>query len=67
MPLLAGTAGVGRMAPPASTRIFYRLRRVQGHVSPVHIGKARFSERDVEVCFHYVLYILDCDFHGIYM
>ena len=35
-PALVGLAGAGGMAPPASTRIFARLKRVQGHSSPVN-------------------------------
>ena len=35
---LAGTAGAGIMAPPTSTRITARLKRVHGHVSPVNVA-----------------------------
>ena len=35
--VLAGTAGAGGMAPPASTRISARLKRDQEHSSPVNI------------------------------
>ena len=35
--LLAGSAGAGRMVPPASTRISARMKRVHGHVSPVNM------------------------------
>ena len=38
--VLAGTAGASRMAPPASSRISARLKRVQEHSSRVHIGVA---------------------------
>ena len=38
--VLAGTAGAGRMAPPASTRISARLKRDQGHSSFVSILRA---------------------------
>ena len=35
--VLDGTAGADKMAPPTSTRIFARLKRVQGHGSPVNV------------------------------
>ena len=35
--VLAGTTGAGRMTPPTSARISARLKRVQGHVSPVNV------------------------------
>ena len=34
--VLAGTIGVGGMAPSISTRISARMKCVQGHVSPVN-------------------------------
>ena len=36
--VLDGTAGPGRMSPPASTRISARLQRVQEHSSAVHVA-----------------------------
>ena len=36
--VLAGTAGAGRMAPPASTGISAMMRCVQGHVSRVYMS-----------------------------
>ena len=36
--VLAGTTGAGGMAPPTSTRTSARLKRVQGHVSPLKIA-----------------------------
>ena len=35
---MAGTAGAGGMAPPASTRISVRLNCVHGHSSPVNVS-----------------------------
>ena len=35
--VLPGTAGAGRMAPPTSTRISFRVKCVQRHILPVNI------------------------------
>ena len=40
--VLAGTASAGRMAPPASTSISARLKRVQRHISPVNMAHGIF-------------------------
>ena len=39
--VLAGSAGAGGMAPPASTRISARLQRFLEHSSPVNIDEAQ--------------------------
>ena len=45
MTVLAGTAGAGGMAPPTSTRISARTKRVQEHSSPVNVALIKITPR----------------------
>ena len=48
--MLDGTAGAGEMAPPTSTWVSARMKRVQGHVSPVNILDGLYTSNSKSLC-----------------